>query len=149
MSITAPTKIDYTIPLFFDSKVAFDQSFTSDKSCGQPTYTLTRLSSTATTPIDVTLDANDLINAEGFVADNAGVYFMELQACLTIGAGSATETTVCDDSTFTLTIRNPCTSADIIEEGWTRVLTAAQLETDSLQLSDEITSGIFPWTNSV
>ena len=90
MSVTAPTKIDYTIPLFFDSKVAFDQSFTSDLSCGAPTYTLTRLSSTANTPIDVTLDSNNLINAEGFVSANAGVYFMEIQACLTIGAGSAT-----------------------------------------------------------
>lgn len=88
MSITAPTKIDYTIPLFLDSKVAFDQSFTSDKSCGNPTYTLTRLSSTATTPISVTLDSNNLINAEGFVAANAGVYFMEIQACLTVGAGA-------------------------------------------------------------
>ena len=147
----AATRQNVTIPLYQESLLDLTQATTDVSNCRAIENSITLLSSAALIPAEIQIVVGPLVSGSigsKLAVDptnlkNTGEYIIQMTSCITYGDGTYK---VCAKGTpFKITIVDPCVTTRIVSGIFDRVMARPQLQSDTLNLSDEIAIGRWPW----
>ena len=150
-SIMPATRSSIDIPLYQESYLDLIQATTDALNCPTITNTITILSTSSENPTDVSIGLGPLENGNigsklGFNPNsygNLGDYQIMVTSCISYGDGSKQ---VCSDGEpFTVSVYDPCPYTEINSSIFDRVMARPQLQTDTLNLFNELPIGAWTW----
>lgn len=149
--IMPATRASIEIPLYQESSLDLIQPSTDAVNCPTITNEVTVLSSTATVPTEITSILGPLVTGSigaklatnPTIYDNVGDYVVKMTSC--VGYGADGNRICVDGESFTISIFDPCPYTKINSSMADRVMEKPQLQTDTLNLFNEMPIGAWTW----